>query len=44
MSLGSLSLVSYRNRCFLVDRGATPKAYFGDDTKALMTLLPERAQ
>jgi hypothetical protein len=42
MTLGSLSLVTYRGNTFLVDRGATPKAYFGDDTKALMTLLPKR--
>lgn len=42
LTLGSLSLVTYRGNTFLVDRGATPKAYFGDDTKALMTLLPRR--
>lgn len=42
LTLGSLSLVNYRGYTFLVDRGATPKAYFGDDTKALMTLLPRR--
>jgi hypothetical protein len=42
MTLGSLSLVTFRGSTFFVDRGATPKAYFGDDTKALMTLLPKR--
>lgn len=42
MKLGSLSLVTYRGNTFFVDRGATPKAYFGDDTKALMTMLPKR--
>ena len=44
VTLGSLSLVSYRGNTFLVDRGNSPRAYFGDDTKALMTLLPKREQ
>jgi hypothetical protein len=40
ISLGSLSLVYYKRMCFFIERSSQPRAYFGEDTKALLTLLP----
>lgn len=40
LNLGSLSLLSYRASTFFVERTAMPRAYFGEDTKALMSLVP----
>jgi hypothetical protein len=40
LSLGTLSLVYFKRMCFFIERTARPRAYFGEDTKALMTLLP----
>lgn len=42
LSLGSFSLVTWRGAVFFIERGPAPRAYFGDDTKALMSLLPRR--
>jgi hypothetical protein len=40
MNLGYLSLISYRGATFFVERTATPRSYFGEDTKALMSMVP----
>ncbi len=40
VSLGPLSLVYYKRLAFFIERSAQPRSYFGEDTKALMTLLP----
>lgn len=40
LSLGALSLISYRGRSFFVERSPVSRSHFGEDTKALMSLLP----
>jgi hypothetical protein len=41
LSLGTLSLVSCGTQPFFIDRDPNSRAYLGDDTKALVTMLPE---
>lgn len=41
ISLGTLSLITYGSQPFFIDRDPNSRAYLGDDTKALMTMLPE---
>ena len=38
-SLGTLSLISHQGRAIFVDRHAPPKVYFGNDTRALLTMV-----
>jgi len=40
ISMGPLVLISHRELVFFAEQGRDPAGYFGEDTKALMTLLP----
>jgi hypothetical protein len=40
LSLGGYSLISYAGHAFFIDRTLSSRAFFGEETKALMSLLP----
>jgi len=42
VSLGRLSLITHRGATFFMERALMSPGYFGEDTKALMTLVPRR--